>query len=105
MQTSQFEWMQQTLLECYDCHPQEDTHTVSLIVVGILKAVAILKSVSVATYINPPDYPTLKYISVPLVTYPNSYCITGIKLSGLQMFTVYRMEWKQREQSKSLKNL
>lgn len=46
MQTSQFKWMLSTLLEYYDTHPQEDVHTVSLMIVGILKAVAILKCVS-----------------------------------------------------------
>lgn len=46
LQSSQFQWMLQALLDLYENHPHEDSHTVSLIVVGILKAVAVLKSVS-----------------------------------------------------------
>lgn len=38
--------MLQTLLDLYENHPHEDTHTLALIVVGILKVAAILKSVS-----------------------------------------------------------
>ena len=49
VQSSQFEWMLHTLFGCYDSHPHEDTHTLSLIVAGILKAVAVLKSVSLLT--------------------------------------------------------
>lgn len=37
--------MLQTFLEYYDIHPQEDLQTISLMVVGILKAVAVLKQV------------------------------------------------------------
>lgn len=43
--SGQFQWMLQTLLDLYENHhPHEDMHTVSLMVVGILKVIAILKS-------------------------------------------------------------
>ena len=41
-----FEWMLTTLLGLYDRHPHEDTSVVSLLVTGILKAAAVLRSVS-----------------------------------------------------------
>lgn len=44
--------MLQSLLEFYENHPYEDVHTLSLMVVGILKAVAILKSVSVLLFVQ-----------------------------------------------------
>ncbi len=52
IQSSQFQWMLHTLMNLYENHPQEDTHTTSLIVVGTLKAVAVLKSVSKWTIID-----------------------------------------------------
>ena len=45
-QSSQVEWMLGTLLDMYECHPHEDMTSISLIVLGILKATAILKLVS-----------------------------------------------------------
>lgn len=40
------EWMLGTMLDVYDRHPQEDAYLISLTVLGILKATAILKLVS-----------------------------------------------------------
>ena len=45
LKSSQVEWMLGTLLDLYDRHPQEDMYSISLIVLGILKAAAILKLV------------------------------------------------------------
>lgn len=39
------EWMLGTMLDVYDRHPQEDAYLVSLTVLGMLKATAVLKLV------------------------------------------------------------
>jgi hypothetical protein len=44
--------MLETLLDLYDNHPHEDSLTVSLMVVGILKVSAVLKSVSVCVQLD-----------------------------------------------------
>ena len=45
-QAGQFDWMLGTLLGLYENHPPEDTLTSPLIVLGLLKACAVLKLVS-----------------------------------------------------------
>lgn len=45
MQSGQFDWLLVTLLRLYETHPPEDTTTLSFVILGILKAAAVLKVV------------------------------------------------------------
>jgi len=50
LQSGQFEWMLTSFMKFYDHHPQEDSSIQSLLVVGILKATAVLKSVRITNH-------------------------------------------------------